>query len=309
MAEPLVSAGTDPDETLQAFFARRLGAGFARELLPALVAGVLAAPPERLGLEALPQLRRLEALGGLALGGLRLGAEQTWRPAAGLGDLARNLAARLGCVRTGHPALALEARPDGRWRVHGAGQTRDADAVVLALPSPQAAALLAPVAPGSAALLAAIPVLDLRIWHSRHPPVTGWERGIGLLVHPPENRGLLGAISLAADDPCGVPGLLHLRSYLGGAFPVAPELEAWPGLFQELRRWLPELGEPLQVRAESCPGAFPLMAPGHGAQVTRLVAALPGGLHWLGAARFGPGVPDLAQGIEAWAKGLPAPPE
>jgi hypothetical protein len=31
-------------------------------------------------------------------------------------------------------------------------------------------------------------------------------------------------------------------------------------------------------------------------------ADLPPGLHWLGAARFGPGVPDLAEGIAAWAE-------
>ncbi|MDR3684339.1 MAG: NAD(P)-binding protein, partial [Geothrix sp.] len=49
LAEPFISAGEATDESLQAFFARRLGHGFARELLPALVAGVLAAPPERIG--------------------------------------------------------------------------------------------------------------------------------------------------------------------------------------------------------------------------------------------------------------------
>jgi hypothetical protein len=131
--------------------------------------------------------------------------------------------------------------------------------------------------------------------------VTGWERGLGLLIHPPESRGLLGAVSFAADDPRGVPGLLQLRAYVGGAYPVDPALDAWPGVFRELRRWLPELPEPLQVREEACPGAFPLLEPGHGARVARLAAGLPPGLHWLGAARYGPGIPDLAEGIAAWA--------
>ncbi|HEX7552451.1 MAG TPA: hypothetical protein VF378_02775, partial [Geothrix sp.] len=106
----------------------------------------------------------------------------------------------------------------------------------------------------------------------------------------------------AADDPRGVPGLLQLRTYVGGAYPVAPDLEAWPGVLQELRRWLPELPEPIQVREEACPGAFPLLGPGHRARVAHLVQALPPGLHWLGADRFGPGLPDLAEGIEAWAQ-------
>jgi oxygen-dependent protoporphyrinogen oxidase len=306
LAEPFIPAGTRPDETLHAFFARRLGEGFARELLPALVAGVLAAPPERIGLEALPRLRRLEARGGLLLGGLRAGPERTRLPAGGTGALARALAGTLvsphGCVFTDRPARALEPLPEGRWRVHGKGLTREAGAIVLALPAQVTAELLRPLAPEASRILEAIPRLDLRVWHSRHAMVPGWERGIGLLIHPPEGRGLLGAVSFAADDPRGVPGLLQLRAYVGGAYPVAPALDAWPGVFGELRRWLPELGEAVQVRAEACPGAFPLLEPGHGAQVARLLADLPPGLHWLGAARFGPGIPDLTEGITAWAE-------
>ena len=110
--------------------------------------------------------------------------------------------------------------------------------------------------------------------------------------------------SFSADDPRAVPGLLQFRTYLGGAYPLDPALEDWNGVFGELRRWLPELGEPVQVREESCPGAFPLIEPGHCARVRQILEALPPNLHWLGAARFGPGIPDLAEGIEEWAKGL-----
>lgn len=307
LAEPFISKGTTPDETLQTFFARRLGAGFARELLPAMVAGVLAAPPECLVLEALPRLQRLEARGGLLLGSLRTGPARTRLPVGGTGALARVLAERLGCVITRRPVRTLERRPEGGWRVHGEGLVREAAAVVLALPAQVAAELLRPLAPEASRILAAIPRLDLRVWHSRHALVPGWERGIGLLLHPPEGHGLLGVVSFAADDPRGVPGLLQLRAYVGGAYPVAPALEAWPGLFQELRRWLPELPEALQVREEACPGAFPLLEPGHGRRVGRLLEDLPPGLHWLGAARFGPGIPDLAEGIAAWAEAAALP--
>lgn len=301
LAEPFLPPGADPEESLHAFFARRLGEGFARELLPALVAGVLAAPPERLGLAALPRLRRLEARGGLLLGGLRAGREHTRVPVGGTGALARALATHLA-VHLDRPAHALEPLPGGRWRVLGAGNATEAEAVVLALPPAAAAALLRPLAPGPAARLTELPSLDLGVWHSRHRPVPGWERGFGLLVHPPEGRGLLGAVALAADDPRGVPGLLQVRAYLGGAYPVAPDLETWPGVQTELRRWLPELPEALQVRAEPCPGAFPLLGPEHGAWAAGVQAGLPEGLAWVGAARFGPGLPDLAEGLEAWAQ-------
>nr|WP_275975740.1 FAD-dependent oxidoreductase [Geothrix terrae] len=305
LAEPFIPAGTRPEETLHAFFARRLGEGFARELLPALVAGVLAAPPERTGLEAAPRLKRLEAHGGLFLGGLRAGLEHTRVPMGGTGTLAQTLAERIGGVHPDRAARALEPLPGGRWGVHGEGLRVEAAAVVLALPAPAAASLLRPFAPGAAEELAAIPHLDLRVWHSRHPLVPGWERGLGLLVHPPEGRGLLGAVSFAADDPRGVPGLLQLRTYVGGAYPVDPALAAWPGVFHELRRWLPELRAAVQVREEACPGAFPLLEPGHGARVARVLKRLPPGLHWLGAARFGPGIQNLAEGVEAWAGTVP----
>jgi oxygen-dependent protoporphyrinogen oxidase len=172
--------------------------------------------------------------------------------------------------------------------------------VVVALPSRAAADLLRPVSPVAAHILDAIPRLDLRVWHSRHRMVPGWERGLGLLVHPPEGHGLLGSVSFAADDPRGVPGLLQLRTYVGGAYPVKPGLDSWPGVFRELRRWLPELPDADQVREEACPGAFPLLEPGHGGRVARVLEALPQNLHWLGADRFGPGIPDLAEGIAAW---------
>jgi len=198
LVEPFIPTGNGADETLHAFFARRLGTGFARELLPALVAGVLAAPPERISAGALPRLRRLEAMGGLLIGGLRAGPEHDRLPLGGTGALARALATAVGCVRTRRPALALEPLPGGRWRIHCDSLISDTDAVVLALPSPVVSELLGTMAPVAAQALEAIPRLDLRVWHSRHAMVKGWERGIGLLIHPPEGRGLLGAVNPAA---------------------------------------------------------------------------------------------------------------
>ena len=61
----------------------------------------------------------------------------------------------------------------------------------------------------------------------------------------------------------------------------------------------------MQVREETCPGAFPLLEPGHGGRATRLLNDLPANLHWIGADRFGPGLPDLAEGMERWAEGYP----
>jgi oxygen-dependent protoporphyrinogen oxidase len=124
---------------------------------------------------------------------------------------------------------------------------------------------------------------------------------MGLLIHPPDGRGVLGVISLALDDPRGAQGLMQLRTYVGGAFPMEPALGGWPGVFGELRRWLPLLPEAVQVREEPTPRAFPLLGPGHRDRSRWIVGELPRGLHWLGAARFGPSLKDLAEGVRAWA--------
>jgi len=307
LAEPFLPPGARDGDTLRSFFARRLGEGFARELLPALVASLLAAPPEQVGMEAVSRLRRLEAKGGLLWGSLREGPEWTVQAEGGSGALAQALARRLDQLRLACPARSLEALPGGGWRIHGDGWSRDAAQVVLALPADAASRLLGPLAPGATSGLAALTSLDLTVWHSRHPQVRGWERGLGLLIHPPEGAGLLGVISLAAEDPRGVPGLLQLRAYVGGAYPTAPALAAWPGVWEALKRWLPDLPEPVQVRAEATPGAFALLGPGHGDRVAAILGNLPPGLHWLGAARFGPSLKDLAQGIDTWAQEVVSP--
>ena len=76
MTSPLMSAGTklrmllepfvrpgeaEPEEGLEDFIARRAGRGMAEELLPAMVAGILAAPTSVLSVDALPKLRQWEA--------------------------------------------------------------------------------------------------------------------------------------------------------------------------------------------------------------------------------------------------------
>jgi oxygen-dependent protoporphyrinogen oxidase len=307
LGEPFIRPGSGTEETLHAFFKRRLGEGFARELLPALVAGVLAAPADRVGMDAMPRLRALEARGGLLRGGLVLGAEHTRLPAGGTGALAEALARGLDHLHTGCAARTLEPLPAGGWRVCGDGLEREAAQVVLALPAADASRILRPLSPGPSAELEAIPCLDLSVWHSRHPVVPGWERGMGLQIHPPDGRGVLGVISLALDDPRGAPGLMQLRTYVGGAYPMDPTLGAWPGVFGELRRWLPVLPEAVQVRAEHTPRAFPLLGLGHGDRSRRIVEELPPGLHWLGASRFGPSLKDLAEGVRAWASDQAVP--
>ena len=290
-----------PEEGLSAFIARRLGKGVATELLPAMVAGVLAAPPEILSVDAIPKLRQWEATGSLVNGIRKSGVSHMVVPEGGMGQLPIRLAAKLPAVRTGLRAERLEALPGGRWRASGGGEVREADRVVLALPAFEAALLLGAVAPQSADALAAIPYTSVDLWHSRHAPLPALKDSFGFLIHPPEGRGYLGSLVPSWMDPQSAPeGLMQLRSFIGGAFGKPADLDAWEGIAARLKHWIPTLGEASAVRHERAERAIPRPELGHRARVQTALAGLPSGLDWLSNARFGPGVRDILEGLETW---------
>ncbi len=302
MAEPFIPVrGAEPEEGLSAFIARRLGKGVATELLPAMVAGVLAAPADILSVDAIPKLRQWEATGSLVNGIRKGGVSHMVVPTGGMGQLPIRLATQLASVRTGLRAERLEPLPGQRWHVRGGGEVREADRVVLALPAYEAAALLGSVAPQSAEALGAIPYTSVDLWHSRHTPLPALKDSFGFLIHPPEGHGYLGSLVPSWMDPQSAPGdLMQLRSFIGGAFGKPADLDAWDGIFARLRYWIPNLEEPAAFRHERAERAIPRPELGHRARVKAAVEGLPPGLDWLSNARFGPGVRDILEGLETW---------
>jgi len=292
----------EPEEGLSAFITRRLGKGVATELLPSMIAGVLAAPAEILSVDAIPKLRQWEATGSLVNGIRKGGVSHMVVPEGGMGQLPIRLASKLPAVRAGLRAERLEALPGNRWRVIGGGEVREADRIVLALPAYEAAVLLGAVAPQSAGALAAIPYTSVDLWHSRHTPLPALKDSFGFLIHPPEGRGYLGSLVPSWMDPQSAPeGVMQLRSFIGGAFGKPADLEAWEGIFARLRHWIPALGEATAVRHERADKAIPRPELGHRARVQAALEGLPAGVDWLSNARFGPGVRDILEGLETWA--------
>jgi oxygen-dependent protoporphyrinogen oxidase len=267
-----------------------------------MVAGVLAAPADILSVDAIPKLRQWEATGSLVNGVRKSGVSHMVVPEGGMGQLPIQIAAKLSQVRTALRAERLEALPNGRWRVSGGGEVREAERVVLALPAYEAALLLGAVAPQSATALAAIPYTSVDLWHSRHAPLPALKDSFGFLIHPPEGRGYLGSLVPSWMDPQSAPaGQMQLRSFIGGAFGKPADLEAWEGIFARLRHWVPSLGEAAAVRHERADRAIPRPELGHRARVQAAVAGLPTGVDWLSNARFGPGVRDILEGLESWS--------
>ncbi len=290
----------EPEETLFDFAARRLGHGAAEALLPAMVAGILAAPPQILSVDAMPKLREWESAGSMVKGMGKGGRSEMIVPKGGMGSLPKALAAKLPLIHTGLRAESLQ-REGEAWRVTGGGETRLVSKVILALPAFEAAALLGSVGPQTATALAAMPYTGIKLYNSRHAALEGLKDGFGFLIHPPEGRGFLGALVPSWMDPDSAPqGLMQLRAFVGGAFPVAPGMDSVEGVQAALHGWVPALSEPLQTRLVEAPNAIPRAELGHRARLAQALGGLPVGIDWISNARFGPGVRDLVEALDTY---------
>ncbi len=306
--EPFQPVGAEePEEGLAEFIARRAGRGMAEELLPAMVAGILATPPHLLSIDAIPRLRQWESHGSLFSGIRKSGVSHLMVPEGGMGALPVQLAKQLPMVRCGLRAIRLESRSDGRWHVSTSDHSVDVDRVILALPAFDAAELLGLVAPGSAEALKAIPYTSVKLWHSRHEAMAPYKDGFGFLIHPPDGKPYLGTLVPSwIDKGCAPEGVMQFRSFIGDSVlwgdPNPQETKDWPWTERHLRRWIPALSPPSQILEEACPSAIPRAEVGHRARVRKALEALPRGLDWVSNARFGPGVRDVIEGVEAWVE-------
>lgn len=306
MLEPFMAVGpAEPEEGLEDFIARRAGRGMVEELLPAMVAGILAAPTRVLSVEALPKLRQWESQGSLFAGVRKSGVSHLMVPKGGMGTLSAKLAAALPAVRTSAPGESLERMPDGRWKVSGGGEVREVDRLILALPAYAAAELLAAHSPASADALKAIPYTNVNLWNSRHAPLAPYHQGFGFLIHPPEGHSYLGSLVSSWIEPsCCAVGTMQLRSFVGDPHLWEVHREERPGwewVANQIRRWLPQLPEAAETLEQRAHRAIPRAEKGHRGRVRQAVEALPQGIEWLSNARFGPGVRDVMEALEDWA--------
>jgi oxygen-dependent protoporphyrinogen oxidase len=258
------------DEDLAAWTRRRFGAEAAERLLPLAARGLFATGAEALDASVLRRPRTRQV-----------------RPPGGMGALAAALAKDVD-LHLGLRARRIEPVPGG-WRVSGEGHEATAERVLLALPAFEAAGLLKALAPVASAALDAIPYASVETWHSRHAPGTAVDGGHGFLVHPREGSDLLGCTVLHD----GAPGL-RLRSFL----PLGTR--PWSDVEAALRPWIPDLGHASATLRLEAPRALAAPPPGQRARVARILKALPPGLEWLAAARFGQGLGPLIAALETW---------
>lgn len=295
LAEPFVRRGDGSSESVAEFVTRRLGREALERLVAPFLTGVYAGDERQLGAAAVfPGLVALEHdHGSLVDGGVReairarwTGAERALRGtlslAGGLGELADRMAARLGDALTlGVPVTTL-ARADTAWCLETGGAAPErilARHVVLAVPAPEAAALLAPLEPDLAEVLRGIayaPIASVSVGigatDARRAP-----EGFGFLVPRAAGLDLLGCLFMSQLYPDRAPaGRELLTCFLGGT--RAPALVGEPDdrllarLSRDLERTLGLRAAPRLLGVTRWPRAVAQPGRDHPARIARVRA-------------------------------------
>ena len=214
--------------------------------------------------------------------------------AGGYRVLLDELVARSAVQWTRSAVLSLTA--DGRaWLLDdGSGTGSPADAVVLALPAPQTAALLAGVAPAASAAAARIPVASAAVLAMAMPAGTPFPPQSGVLVASGESLHSK-AITLSSRK-WGSRGGAELLRLSFGRFGddiarATPEdtLRAWA--LEDIDTVFGITADPLDVLVHRWVDALPQYGPGHAVLAADVRSDLPPGLAVAGNFLDGVGVP------------------
>ncbi|MBQ0986771.1 protoporphyrinogen oxidase [Streptomyces sp. F63] len=332
--EPLLPPavlGEDEDVAVGEYLADRLGREVVDRLVEPLLGGVYAGDSYRISLRAaVPQLYRLAREGRSLTEGVR----ELQRRAAGQPDPGPVFMGLDGGVGTLPPAVAAACRAAGAevatgvsatelrrtgegWRlaVEGPGAERaaatasgtgrrviEADAVVLAVPAPVAARLLAAEAPAAAAELAAVEYASMALVSMvfRRAELTPVPEGSGFLV-PPVDGHTIKAATFASRKwgwiDAAAPDLFVIRTSVGRFGEEAELKRDDAGLVDVSLRDLGEAAglraRPVATRVTRWTDGLPQYPVGHPDRVARVrerLAGLPS-LRLCGAAYDGVGIP------------------
>ncbi|MCY4630678.1 MAG: protoporphyrinogen oxidase [bacterium] len=321
-------ATTGTDCTVGELIRARLGDEVLERLVGPLVGSIHAGDCDRLSLRAAaPALaeaaRRdtslIRALRDRSTAGRDGGAPPEpvfWGLRGGMETLITALVERLSpALALDEPALALEVRPDDAGReviraVRTPERSIPCDAVVLAVAATQAARLIAPLAPDTAALLAATGTASVAIVTLAYEPsaVPGAAEGSGFLVPATSNLAIT-ACSWASTKwaHLGGPGSTPavLRVSLGRHTDDAIVTESDETLVAAARAGLAAVmgisAAPTATRVSRWPGAFPQYSVGHLQRTATVEDTLrPAGVLCAGSSYHGIGIPAcIASGRRA----------
>lgn len=304
------------DVAIGEYVAARLGREVVDRLVEPLLGGVYAGDAYRISMRAaVPQLFEAARTHTSLTEGVRAIQAQSAAAresgpvfmgiAGGVGTLplavAESLRARGAEILTGTPVTELRREPGDGWRVIAGDRALHADAVVVAVPAPAAAALLRAEAPGAAAELAGVEYASMAlITLAYRRAETDLPEGSGFLV-PPVDGHTIKAATFASRKWGWVdgenPDLVVLRTSVGrhGETEILRRDDA--DLVEVSRHDLKAAtglsATPVATRVTRWQDGLPQYPVGHHARVTRVRAHLAGlaGLAVCGAAYDGVGIP------------------
>ena len=315
--EPLLGKAVTQEETVHGFFARHFGKEVADAFAGPFVLGVTAGDARELSLDALfPRFRALEAEHGSFVKALisaqrrvkKADKAQTGRLTSFRGGIERLVDAlreNLGeVVRTGLEVKRLEPQETGYALGLSSGERVHADAVVLATPAFESAALLSPFLPEAAEVLEKIPYADVRVFGLGYDrvDVPNLLDGFGFLVPRGEGVRALGVLYSSSIFPDQAPkGKVLLRVIAGGS--VDPEFahlsddEALAVVRRDLELTLSITAVPEMLLHVPWPKGIPQYLLGHRARVETVMRAVAthSNLFLTGNAYYGVGVNDTVR--------------
>jgi protoporphyrinogen/coproporphyrinogen III oxidase len=317
----------DQDESLASFVRRRFGREALARIAQPMVAGIYTADPEKLSLKAtFPEFLKMEQEQGSVIKALRKRARTDTQAAAasgprygmfvtlthGMSALTDALAAALPDVRLNTPVHELRRAGTG-WKV----DSLDAEAVVLALPAPQAALLLRETDSVLADALGQIEYAGAAVANFifERSQIGHALDGMGAVIPAVEGRRIIAvSFSSVKFEGRAPEGRAVVRVFMGGALQSEiaklPQAEQIALALAELRHLIGVQGEPQFALASGHAGAMPQYHVGHLDRVAgiREQAKNHPTLAVIGNAFDGVGIPDCVRGANEAASALMAHP-
>jgi oxygen-dependent protoporphyrinogen oxidase len=239
LAEPLIPRTHLPDESVSAFFARRVGRQLADRMVDPFVSGVYAGDPKGTSIKAaFPSIWEAEQRGGSIVRGMIMGRKSApkkpkgERPKSVLFNFAGGLAAWPQAVARalGSDNVWLNSRArslrqhEGDWEltVDRGGQTElvSVGMVVLAVPAYVVADLVAEIDAAAAKALRAIPYPPMAVVHLgyKREAISHPLDGFGVLCPSGEGRKVLGILWSSTLFASSAPaGHVLTTTFVGGA--------------------------------------------------------------------------------------------
>jgi oxygen-dependent protoporphyrinogen oxidase len=322
----------EEDRSVADVVRRRLGAEAHLRLVDPLVGGINAGRSDQLSVQVIaPQIAAAARDRSLILGARRVRAEAAAKNADGgpvfltvrgglrrlIDALATHLAQGSAHIRTGVTASRLERNGNGDGDGNGdgwcvvteSGERIAAGAVVLTVPAPAAARLLAGVSARAATELAAIGYSSVALVTLAYPAgaVPGRLDGSGMLVPRLEGRLMTAASWVNRKWPhLDQPGQFVLRVSAGRAGDdralAMDDGELIDRLHGELVEAMGISGRPTDGRVHRWIESFPQFEVGHAQRIARIEAALGAdapAIGIAGAALRGVGLPTCIAGAES----------